>query len=96
MNHQTDSICESCRKLVPESNLNRDGECSYCRAEDRAGEMSVGDLRSGIDESLKKNVSAAPLLTEQNLRIAAGFTPFVFVALGIALGVKLKKGSRSG
>ncbi|OGR81141.1 MAG: hypothetical protein A2636_01505 [Elusimicrobia bacterium RIFCSPHIGHO2_01_FULL_64_10] len=58
-------------------------------------EMSVGDLRSGIDESLKKNVSAAPLLTEQNLRIAAGFTPFVFVALGIALGVKLKKGSRS-
>jgi len=44
MNHQTDSICESCRKLVPESNLNRDGECSYCRAEDRAGEMSVGDL----------------------------------------------------
>ena len=36
--------CEVCGKSVPEDNLNREGECSYCRAEDRAGEMTVGDL----------------------------------------------------
>jgi hypothetical protein len=36
--------CESCGKSVPDYSLNRDGECSFCRAEDRAGEMTVGDL----------------------------------------------------
>jgi len=36
--------CESCGKLVSELDLNRDGECSFCRANDRAVEMTVGDL----------------------------------------------------
>ena len=36
--------CEACGKLVSELDLDRDGECSFCRAQDRAGEMTVGDL----------------------------------------------------
>lgn len=36
--------CLNCGRSVPEDNLNREGECSFCRAEDRAGEMTVGDL----------------------------------------------------
>jgi len=38
--------CMNCGKSVPEDNLDRDGECSFCRAESRAGEMTVGDLGS--------------------------------------------------
>lgn len=36
--------CDMCRREVPNWNLNRDGECSSCRAEDRASDMTVGDL----------------------------------------------------
>lgn len=36
--------CIACDRLVPEHNLDRDGECSFCRAESRSGEMTVGDL----------------------------------------------------
>ena len=38
--------CESCGREVYESNLDRYGECSWCRAEERAGDMCVGDLNS--------------------------------------------------
>ena len=36
--------CNRCGRNVQEDNLDRDGECSFCRAEDRANEMTVGDL----------------------------------------------------
>ncbi len=36
--------CEMCGKLVPKSDLSRDKECGPCRAEDRASDMTVGDL----------------------------------------------------
>ena len=38
------SNCEMCQKSVPKSDLSRDKECGVCRAEDRASDMSVGDL----------------------------------------------------
>ncbi len=36
--------CEMCGKLVPKYDLNRENECGACRAEDRASDMTVGDL----------------------------------------------------
>lgn len=36
--------CEMCKKLVSEDKIDRYGECNDCRAADRAGEMTVGDL----------------------------------------------------
>ncbi len=36
--------CEGCGKLVSEDKIDRYGECNDCRASDRAGEMTVGDL----------------------------------------------------
>ena len=38
------ALCEMCGKSVPLSDLNRDKECGPCRAEDRASDMTVGDL----------------------------------------------------
>lgn len=35
--------CDACDKEVPENDLFR-GECSACRALDRASDMCVGDL----------------------------------------------------
>ena len=40
------SMCESCGKSVPERTLSRDGECGYCRAHDKATDMTVGDLNT--------------------------------------------------
>ena len=37
-------ICSTCGKSVPQYDLNRDKECGACRAEDRAHDMTVGDL----------------------------------------------------
>jgi hypothetical protein len=36
--------CENCGKEVDEDNLDRFGECSSCRALERATDMCVGDL----------------------------------------------------
>jgi hypothetical protein len=36
--------CSMCGKSVFRSDLNRDKECGPCRAEDRASDMTVGDL----------------------------------------------------
>jgi len=38
--------CEACGKEVEEWTLSRDGECQACRAADRAGDMTVGDLNT--------------------------------------------------
>ena len=37
--------CEACGKECPESDVFR-GECSACRAADRASDMCVGDLNT--------------------------------------------------
>jgi len=37
--------CENCGKEVPEDNLDKFGECSWCRADERANNMCVGDLK---------------------------------------------------
>lgn len=37
--------CEGCGKMVPEYNLDRYGDCGACRAEERAHDMCVGDLK---------------------------------------------------
>ena len=44
MEKEKTKVCESCGKEVPERNLDRYGECSWCRAEDKRTEMTVGDL----------------------------------------------------
>ena len=36
--------CDTCGKEVPEYDLDRDGDCCQCRAENRMKEMVVGDL----------------------------------------------------
>ncbi len=38
------ALCEMCGKSVFKSDLSRDKECGACRAEDRASDMTVGDL----------------------------------------------------
>ena len=39
--------CSNCGKEVPTHSLNfRDKECGPCRAEDRANDMTVGDLHT--------------------------------------------------
>lgn len=38
--------CFSCGKLVPERQVDRDGDCVACRAADRASDMCVGDLNN--------------------------------------------------
>ena len=38
--------CEYCGREVPEHNLSRDGECSWCRANDKSTDMTVGDLNN--------------------------------------------------
>jgi len=38
--------CFTCGKLVPEIQVDRDGECRGCRAADRASDMCVGDLNT--------------------------------------------------
>jgi len=37
--------CESCGREVPEWSLDRWGECGACRADERANNMCVGDLK---------------------------------------------------
>ncbi len=44
MDEEQMSNCEMCGKPVPKSDLSRDKECGACRAEDRASDMTVGDL----------------------------------------------------
>lgn len=38
--------CAACGKQVDEIQIDRFGECSACRAEERANDMGVGDLSS--------------------------------------------------
>ena len=51
--------CESCNKEVPEFNLNRDGECSWCRANDKATDMTVGTINKlkNLKEKTGKPIS---------------------------------------
>lgn len=44
MEDSTFKKCENCGKEVPEHTLDRFGECAWCRAEERATDMCVGDL----------------------------------------------------
>ena len=37
--------CEGCGKEVEEDNLDRYGDCSWCREDERAHNMCVGDLK---------------------------------------------------
>jgi len=37
--------CQGCTREVDVDNLDRYGECSWCRAEERSMNMSVGDLK---------------------------------------------------
>lgn len=37
--------CESCGREVPEHTIDRFGECSWCRNEERANNMCVGDIK---------------------------------------------------
>ncbi len=36
--------CTNCGKKVPEHTIDRFGECSWCRADEKAHDMTVGDL----------------------------------------------------
>lgn len=36
--------CVNCDREVEDWTLDRDGECSFCRAESKATDMTVGDL----------------------------------------------------
>lgn len=36
--------CENCGREVDEIQIDRFGECNFCRAEERATDMGVGDL----------------------------------------------------
>ena len=38
------SNCEMCQKSVPKSDLSRDKECGVWRAEDRASDITVGNV----------------------------------------------------
>lgn len=38
--------CEGCGQMVPDYTLDRFNECGACRAEERAHDMTVGDLAS--------------------------------------------------
>ncbi len=58
-------------------------------------EMTYSQLQVKIKESVQNHLSSTPLRTENNLRIALSFAPFVFVLLGTGLGVRIKKSSRS-
>ena len=42
-NNEQMKRCETCEKEYLAHNI-RDGECSACRAADRASDMTVGDL----------------------------------------------------
>ena len=57
--------------------------------------MTFSELRAKARESVENHLSPARWDTEANLRIAIAFAPFLFVLLGIALGVQFKKNSRS-
>jgi len=37
--------CESCGRMVPEHTIDRYGECSWCREDERANNMCVGDMK---------------------------------------------------
>ena len=58
-------------------------------------EMTYPELRKKIKESVTKKTSTLPWQTENNLRVALSFAPFVFVLLGTGIGVRIKKSSRS-
>jgi len=38
--------CDGCGKEVDEDNLDRFGECSWCRSNEKAHNMCVGDLNT--------------------------------------------------
>ena len=38
--------CENCLKEVDEDEIDRYGECRSCRANDKATDMTVGDLNN--------------------------------------------------
>lgn len=40
----TDVKCDGCGRIVDERTIDRYGECSYCRAEEKSSDMTVGDL----------------------------------------------------
>lgn len=58
-------------------------------------EMTLAELKLKIKEAIEKKLEFAPLQTEKHLRISVAFAPFVFIVLGTALGVPLKKGGKS-
>jgi hypothetical protein len=37
--------CSGCGKKVPEHTIDRYGECGACRADERANNMCVGDMK---------------------------------------------------
>ncbi len=37
--------CGSCGREVPEHNIDKYGECGWCRADERANNMCVGDMK---------------------------------------------------
>ena len=37
--------CGGCGREVPEHTIDRFGECSWCRADERANNMCVGDMK---------------------------------------------------
>ncbi|MBI2119596.1 MAG: LptF/LptG family permease [Elusimicrobia bacterium] len=58
-------------------------------------EMTLRELKNKMKEEVGKKFNIAPLQTEKHLRISVAFAPFVFIILGTALGVPLKKGGKS-
>jgi len=46
MTEKNRKICESCGREVDEDNLDRFGDCSWCRAHEKATDMTVGDLNN--------------------------------------------------
>ena len=38
--------CQNCGREVPEENLDRWGECGWCRASERDSNMTVGDINN--------------------------------------------------
>jgi len=58
-------------------------------------EMTYGQLKKKIKDTVVNNLDPAPFRTEVNLRISIAFAPLIFGLLGTVLGIRLKKGSQA-
>ena len=58
-------------------------------------EMTADELEAKAAQAEREHASPAGWRTEKNRRIAVAFAPLAFILLGIALGMRVRRGSRS-